>query len=75
MIAGLQHFSRSRGFASTGVENASLNAMSRGFDGRGGGLIQRILSGERILVPPYWSKTERLTVEAKAGAECLFQPI
>src|SRR2546426_3462603 len=72
MIAGLQHFSCSKGLAPTGAENASLNAISRGFDGRGEGLIQRILSGERILVPPYWSRTERLTAEAKAGSECLF---
>src|SRR2546422_5025600 len=66
MMAGLQHFSLSKGFAPIGVARASRNAISTGFAGNGVGLIQRIFSGDRSLLPPNWSRTERLTVLVKA---------
>ena len=65
MIAGLQHFSLSNGFAPIGVARASRKAISTGFVGRGVGLIQRIFSGDSSLLPPNWSRTERLTVLVK----------
>lgn len=75
MIAGLQHFSLSKGFAPIGVEIASRKARSTGFVGRGVGRIQRILFGVRSLLPPYWSRTERLTVLVNAGVDLWLQPI
>ena len=75
MIAGLQHFSLSKGFDPVGVENASRKASSTGFVGSGVGLIQRIFSGDRILLPPNWSRTERLTVLVKAKVGLGFEPI
>jgi hypothetical protein len=72
MMAGLQHFSLSKGFAPTGVASASRKASSTGFVGRGAGLIHRIFSGDRSLLPPNWSRTERLTVLVKARVDlCL----
>ena len=65
MMAGLQHFSLSNGFAPIGVARASRKASSAGFVESGVGLIQRIFSGERSLLPPNWSRTERLTVLVK----------
>jgi len=67
MIAGLQHLSFSKGFAPIGVARASRKASSAGFVGRGVGLIQRIFSGDSSLLPPNWSRTERLTVLVKAA--------
>lgn len=52
IIPGLQHFSRSNGFAPTGTARASLNAISMVFEGRGAGWTHRVLSGARSLVPP-----------------------
>src|SRR6267143_2444954 len=75
MMAGLQHFSLSKGLAPIGVAKASRNAISAGFVGRGVGLIQRIFSGERSLLPPNWSRTERLTVLVKARIDNCSQPI
>jgi hypothetical protein len=69
MIAGLQHFSLSKGFAPIGVERASRKARSTGFVGRGVGLIHRIFSGDRSLLPPNWSRTERLTMLVKAKVD------
>src|SRR6266852_1620049 len=66
MMAGLQHFSLSKGFAPIGVARASRNATSTVFVGRGVGRIHRIFSGDRSLLPPNWSRTERLTVLVKA---------
>src|SRR5712664_1781159 len=68
-IAVLQHFSLSNGFASIGAARASRNASSTGFVGMGVGLIHRILSGDRSLLPPNWSRTERLTVLVKATVD------
>src|SRR5467141_4637024 len=67
MIAGLQHFSFSKGFAPIGLARASRKATSTGFVGRGVGLIQRILAGDSSLLPPNWSRTERLTMLVKAA--------
>ena len=75
MIAGLQHFSLSNGFAPTGVARASLKARSRGFDGRGDGETHLILSGDRSLEPPYWSRTDKLTAEVKADEDGLLERI
>src|SRR2546427_3100969 len=69
IIAGLQHFSFSKGFAPIGVASASRKARSTGFVGRGVGLIHRIFSGDSSLLPPNWSRTERLTVLVKATVE------
>ena len=66
MMAGLQHFSLSNGFAPIGVARASRNAISTGFVGRGVGLIHRIFSEDSSLLPPNWSRTERLPVLVKA---------
>jgi hypothetical protein len=33
------------------------------------GLIHRIFSGDRSLLPPNWSRTERLTVLVKARVD------
>src|SRR5690242_6576528 len=72
MMAGLQHFSLSKGFAPIGLARASRKASSTGLVGRGVGLIQRIFSGERSLLPPNWSRMERLTVLVKATIDiCL----
>src|SRR5437660_8927429 len=73
MTAGLQHFSLSNGFAPIGAARASRKASSTGFVGRGVGLIQRILSGDRSLVPPNWSRTETLTVLVKAETRLRLQ--
>mgnify|MGYP001604824947 CR=1 FL=1 len=66
MIAGLQHFSPSKGLAPMGWARASLKAMSRGLEGRGLGWTHRILSGDRSFVPPNWSRTESVTVLVNA---------
>ena len=72
IIAGLQHFSLSNGFAPIGIAMASRKEMSTGFVGSGVGLIQRIFSGVSSLLPPNWSRTERLTVLVKADVDlCL----
>src|SRR3972149_7029799 len=68
MMAGLQHFSLSKGLAPTGVASASLNAKSRGREGKGDGSTHRTLSGESSFVPPNWSRTESVTVAAKSFA-------
>src|SRR5467141_4342101 len=44
MMAGLQHFSLSKGFAIIGVARASRKATSTGFVGSGVGLTHRIFS-------------------------------
>src|SRR5436189_4972885 len=62
MIAGLQHFSLSKGFAPIGVARASRKAISTGFVGRGVGLIQRIFSGDSSLLPRNESRTVLCTV-------------
>ena len=69
MMAGLQHFSLSKGFEPIGAARASRKAISTGLVGRGVGLIQRIFSGDRSLLPPNWSRTERLTVLVKATVD------
>src|SRR5689334_10682810 len=75
MMAGLQHFSLSNGFAPIGVARASRNASSTGLVGSGVGLIQRIFSGVRSLLPPNWSRTETVTVLVKATVDLRSQPI
>lgn len=67
-MLGLQHFSLSKGFAPTGVARASLKARSRGFEGSGLGWTHLILSGVRSLVPPNWSRADRVTVVVKSEA-------
>ena len=69
IMAGLQHFSLSNGFAPIGAARASRKTISTGFVGRGVGLIQRIFSGDSSLLPPNWSRTERLTVLVKATVD------
>src|SRR5260370_13667889 len=54
MMAGLQHFSLSKGFAPIGVASASRKARSTGFVGRGVRLIHRIFSGDISFVRAYW---------------------
>src|SRR5207249_9696850 len=69
MMAGLQHFSLSNGFAPIGAARASRKTISTGFVGRSVGLIQRIFSVDSSLLPQNWSRTERLTVLVKATVD------
>src|SRR5207245_10985965 len=58
MMAGLQHFPLSRGFAPIGVARASRKASSTGFVGRGVGVMERTCSGEGGLLSADWSGSE-----------------
>src|SRR3989475_13058647 len=57
LMAGLEHFSISEGFAPIGVARDSRKAISTGFAGNGVGLIQRNFSGGWGLLPPNLSGT------------------
>src|SRR2546425_11585608 len=62
MMAGLQHFSLSKGFAIIGVARASRKASSTGFVVWGVGFIHLLFSGDRSLLSSNWYRTERMTV-------------
>src|SRR3989304_9316856 len=66
MIAGLQHFSLSKGIAPKGIARASLKATSKGRVGSGLGWTQRMFSGDNSFVPPNWSRTDSVTVAVNA---------